>query len=93
MLTTIGQAGTLESNDILVTIAPAEAGSGIEIDLTSPIIKQFGRQIKAVITAEIEKSCMTDMIVKAQDKGALDFTIKARVRTALERAMKKEVRG
>lgn len=91
MLTAIGQAGTLESNDIMVTIAPAETGSGVVIELSSPILKQFGRQIKAVIAAEIEKSGMTDMIVKAQDKGALDFTIKARVRAALERAMKKEV--
>lgn len=42
-------AGTMESNDIMVTLEPAEAG-GIQIDLTSNVMQQFGAQIRSVIT-------------------------------------------
>lgn len=81
-------AGTMESNDIFVTVAPADPGSGLQIELTSPVLKQYGRQIKAVIEAVCAEQKITDAIVKANDKGALDCTIRARVKTALERATK-----
>ena len=42
-------AGTMESNDIMVTLEPAEAG-GIQIDLTSNVLQQFGAQPRSVIT-------------------------------------------
>ena len=41
-------AGTMESNDIMVTLQPKEEG-GIQIDLTSNVLRQFGRQIENVI--------------------------------------------
>jgi len=41
-------AGTMESNDIMVTLEPAQSG-GIQISLTSNVLQQFGRQIEAVI--------------------------------------------
>ena len=41
-------AGTMESSDIMVTIEPKEEG-GIELELTSSVMQQFGRQIEAVI--------------------------------------------
>ena len=44
-------AGTLESGDILVQIAP---GEGLQVDLQSSVAAQFGRQIKAVITEYME---------------------------------------
>ncbi len=40
-------AGTLESGDIVIQIAP---GDGLTIDLNSTVSAQFGRQIKQVIT-------------------------------------------
>ena len=40
-------AGTMESNDIMVTLQPKEEG-GIQIDLTSNVLRQFGRQIENV---------------------------------------------
>jgi citrate lyase subunit gamma (acyl carrier protein) len=79
-------AGTMESNDILITVAPAQAGSGIEIVLNSPVLKQYGRQIKAVIAAVLASHHVTDAVINASDKGALDCTIKARLTTALARA-------
>lgn len=79
-------AGTMESNDILITVAPAAAGSGIEIVLNSPVLKQYGRQIKAVIAEVLATHHVTDAVINASDKGALDCTIKARLTTALARA-------
>lgn len=82
-----GQAGTVESNDIMVNIAPAAPGSGISIELISPVEKKYGRQIRAVITATLKEYGIEDAVVRAVDKGALDCTIRARVATAIERAM------
>ena len=86
-ITKMGIAGTLESNDIVITVAPAEKNSGITIELISPVIKQYGRVIKEVIADETQKNGVTDVTINANDKGALDCTIRARVKTALSRAL------
>ncbi len=44
-----GTAGTMESNDIMVTLEPRDAG-GITISLSSSVMQQFGRQIREEIT-------------------------------------------
>lgn len=80
------KAGTLESNDILVMVVPKE-GTGIELELESIVMKQFGEEIKKVILDKLEELKVEDIIIKAQDKGALDYTIKARVETAIKRAL------
>lgn len=81
----ISRAGTVESNDIYIVIMPND-NSGIEIELESIVIKQFGDDIKRVILETLEELEVNNAIVKAQDKGALDYTIKARVETAVKRA-------
>lgn len=78
-------AGTMESNDIMVTLEPAEAG-GIQIDLTSNVLQQFGAQIRSVITETLTEYGVENAAVTAVDKGALDCTVRARVATALTRA-------
>ena len=83
-------AGTLESGDILVRIAPAE-NKGLEIDLESTVAYQFGRQIKNVITETLTGLGINDAKVTATDKGALDCTIRARVTAAAVRATGKDV--
>lgn len=85
-VTHCGQAGTVESNDIMVNIAPAAPGSGISIELISPVEKKYGRQIRTVITDILKANGVSDVAVHAIDKGALDCTIRARVVTALARA-------
>ncbi|SHH66611.1 citrate lyase subunit gamma (acyl carrier protein) [Anaerosphaera aminiphila DSM 21120] len=80
-------AGTVESNDILITIGK---GSGINIDLQSSVKKQFGRQIENAIKETLEELNITDVNVKAIDKGALDYVIKARTKTCIYRACKVE---
>ena len=79
-------AGTLESSDILVTVEKGEPKKGVVIKLTSSVSKQFGKQIKMVITECAQTLGFEDLIVTAVDSGALDCTIKARVKTAIYRA-------
>lgn len=81
-----GQAGTVESNDIIITIAPANPGAGIIIELNSPVIKQYGPRITQVIREMLASQGITDALVHANDKGALDCTIRARLQTAVQRA-------
>lgn len=82
-----GQAGTLESNDIVITVAPATAEDGIVIELTSPVIKQYGKRIREVIVEALAEAGVQQAFVQANDKGALDCTIRARVQTAVARAL------
>ncbi len=84
------QAGTLESGDILIELAPADPGSGIRVELTSPAKKQFGAHIEHLIVAMLHTSGIQDVRVHATDRGALDYAIEARLETALQRAIAEE---
>ena len=76
-------AGTLESSDAMVTVEP---GEGITLELSSSVMNQYGRQIKATILETLERLEVTDARVTVVDKGALDCTIKARVECAVFRS-------
>lgn len=78
------KCGTLESNDIFLVLFPSE--NGIEIELESVVYKQFGEHIKMVITEKLKEMGIDSVTVKAQDKGALDYTIRARVEGAIKRS-------
>ncbi len=77
-------AGTLESSDIQIMVS--KGTNGIAIDLQSDVEKQFGDQIRSVITETLNKLGVTDAKVKAVDKGALDCVVKARTIAAAQRA-------
>lgn len=79
------RCGTLESNDIFLILTPSE--DGIEIDLESTVEKQFGAHIKEVIKNKLLSLGIDSVHVQAQDKGALDFTIRARIETAVNRGL------
>ncbi len=79
------KAGTMESNDIYVMLMPNPKG-GIEINLKSIVMKQFGQEIETVIQGTLKEFGVKNVIVNAQDKGALNYTIKARIETAIKRA-------
>lgn len=83
-------AGTLESGDIQVQIAPNE-NNGLQINLESSVAFQFGEQIKKVITETLAELGIDNALVQANDKGALDCTIRARVTAAAVRATGKDV--
>ncbi len=76
-------AGTLESSDALVTVEP---GEGITLDLSSSVMNQYGRQIKATVLETLERLDVKNAHVTVVDKGALDCTLKARVECAVFRS-------
>lgn len=78
-------AGTLESSDIQILLSPAD--QGIELNLESSVLSQYGLQIRQTILEVLEKLEVTDAKVVAIDKGALDCTIRSRVQTAVFRAV------
>jgi len=80
------QAGTLESSDIMITVAPGSLGSGVVIELQSIVMAQYGEDIYLTLEKTINEQDCTDIFVTAQDRGALDCTIHARILTALSRA-------
>ena len=84
-------AGTLESNDILVTISTTSSsgGSANSVSLSSIVINQFGPAFRAVIDQCLEASGLSGVEVTVQDKGALECTIKARMETAIARYKEK----
>lgn len=80
-------AGTLESSDAMVTVEPAEKGSGILFSLDSAVIHQYGDQIKKVVTETLKRLEVEDVRIAVIDRGALDCTIKARVECAVFRSV------
>lgn len=77
------KCGTLESNDIFILLTPSD--KGIEIEIESAVQKQFGDHIKKVIEEKLKELNISSIKVQAQDKGALDYTIRARVEGAVKR--------
>ncbi|PJI08519.1 MULTISPECIES: citrate lyase acyl carrier protein [Clostridium] len=78
-------AGTFESSDITISVQPNPKNE-VVIKLKSSVEKQFGDQIKKVIMDTLKKLDVKSAIVGANDKGALDCVIKARVQAAVMRA-------
>ena len=76
-------AGTLESSDCMVTVEP---GDGISLDLSSSVMNQYGRQIKAAVLETLERLDVKNANVTVVDKGALECTLKARVECAVFRS-------
>ena len=80
-------AGTLESSDAMVTVEPGT--NGIELDISSSVMNQYGRQIKATILETLDRLEVKSGKVVVVDKGALDCTLKARVECAVFRSCNK----
>lgn len=80
------KAGTMESNDIYIMIYPND-NDGINIKLESVVVKQFGNQIRRTIEDKIKDIKVDNVDIVAKDRGALECTIKARVETAVKRAL------
>ena len=76
-------AGTLESSDCMVTVEP---GDGISLDLSSSVMNQYGRQIKAAVLETLDRLGVQNANVTVVDKGALECTLKARVECAVFRS-------
>ena len=78
-------AGTVESSDAQITVEPGT--NGIELNIESSVIQQYGRQIKAVVLETLKKLDVKNAKVSVVDKGALDCTLKARVEGTVFRSI------
>ncbi len=78
----VGIAGSVESNDCLITVQPADE---LIIEITSIVDAFFHDQIEKVIIDTLKEQNINNIKVTCNDKGALDYTIKARLVTALTR--------
>lgn len=82
------KAGLDERGDVLVCLSPAEENSGVQIDMESTLMSLFGDQIRASVLGVVEGYGLNDLKLTVRDQGALDYAIRARVQTAIERAVK-----
>ncbi|MGL5434203.1 MAG: citrate lyase acyl carrier protein [Lachnospiraceae bacterium] len=80
----LAMAGTLESSDALVTVEPAE--DGIELELESVVMHQYGEQIREVVMETLNRLEVETARITIVDKGALNCTLKARVECAVYRS-------
>lgn len=78
-------AGTLESSDVQITLRP-NPGQGIQIELQSDVKALFGQAIEGTVRAVLAEFGVQDALVDVNDKGALDFVIRARMECAVCRA-------
>lgn len=77
-------AGTLESSDSYIEIAPNKGGITIEIE--SVVLDRFESEIRKTIQAVLDEQKVVNAAVSVKDRGALDCTIRARMETAIKRA-------
>ena len=77
-------AGSLESSDVLVSLAPSQNGE-LDLQIESIVIKQFGRRIHAVAEEMLRRQSVQSGMIRIQDRGALECTLRARLETALAR--------
>ena len=77
-------AGTLESNDALVTVEPGKGALDIQVE--SIVLQQFGQQIRDTVQTAAAALGVADAQIHINDRGAIACTLTARVETALKRA-------
>lgn len=77
------KAGSLESNDLMIMIEPSDK---LDITLNSVVKEQYVDKILKAINEVLDEEGVTKANIVIEDKGALDFTIRARMRTAIERS-------
>ena len=78
-----GQAGTMQSSDLMVTVEPDAA---LVIEIESTVKKQFEHLIRAKLEEVLARLNVTSGKINVSDRGALDYAIAARLETALNRA-------
>ena len=78
-----GQAGTMQSSDLMVFIEPA---AELTLEIESTVKKQFEHLIRAKLEQVLAKRGVTSGKIRITDRGALDYAIEARLEAALQRA-------
>ena len=79
---TFATAGTFESNDCIVTVKKSD---NLTIEIESVVFEQFGAQIERVARLTLKEMNISQIHLYIKDKGALDYTVIARIKTACKR--------
>lgn len=87
MVTKQGYCGHKRPSDVQVHVVLNHISC--QIDIQSPLKNMFGRHMKEAVLEVLKSENIQHIKVELQDDGALDFVIRARVRTAIRRAKKK----
>ena len=61
-------AGTLESSDVRVTVEPG--ANGIELDIESSVMNQYGRAIQRTVLETLERLGVQSVRIQIVDQGA-----------------------
>lgn len=85
MISRYAQAGSLESGDALVRVAPDDKGT-LSLHVESKVSPRFSGAIKKSVIEVAGEHGVTSARLEIIDRGALDFVLRARVATALKRA-------
>lgn len=88
-----GQAGSLESCDALVIVELSDEKKGLILELDSPSLLSYEKNMKSAVIETLSSVGVTDALVKIQDRGSLDCTLRARVETAARRALASQKNG
>jgi citrate lyase subunit gamma (acyl carrier protein) len=78
----VGTAGSKESNDCLVTV---KENIETKIVIDSVVAAFFYDQIMATVKETLKEMNTENVLVTVEDKGALDYTIKSRLISAIKR--------
>lgn len=78
-------AGTLESSDVQIMIRP-NPGHGIDLRIKSDVLSMFGKAIEKTVREILADFDVTDAVVELNDKGALDYVIRARMQCVICRS-------
>ena len=78
----VGMAGSFSSNDALITVSESDE---LVIKIDSIVDDFFHDQIDKVVRDTLKELNIKKIKVEVNDKGALDYTIRARLITAISR--------
>lgn len=77
------QAGTMQSSDLMVFVEPS---GDLTVEIESTVAKQFEHLIRSKVLEVLEIMEIKNGFIRISDRGALDYAIEARVKTAVQRA-------
>jgi len=82
----IGICGNEKASDVVVTVNLEAQGRTVEIK--SKLKDMFGSLMEKAVMEVLDELKVVNAHIKVEDFGALDFIIKARTKTAINRAKK-----
>lgn len=83
---TAGNYGKAIRSDCKVTIELTKSG-GLKIDLISKVKEYFEDQIISLVKDEFKFFCIKNAEILIEDRGALDYTIAARIESAIKQTI------